>query len=615
MPDTVKPSAFRTALQSLLVLIAGAPLWSYAATPPSALSYPSPDTFYVGSLMTPLQPTVSGTVTAYSSVPALPPGLVLDSTSGMVTGTPTKATARTDYTITAKNTAGSTTFPVSISIDTPSVDVISSDISRMLVAGTTISVVAEIAPVGFTFTGTLYAMASDPNHVFASAVTVKRLTGTYEFQLSTSPALAAGHYQGDLLVKLCTNAACSGLQPVNSVTVPYQVDAMSAASAWLGDHVTPLSAWTGVADWSMFQGNAAHTGFVRVTLDPDTFTSRWTKPVTTVPGQNGLLVASLATAQNQLFVSGSNHLYALKELDGSANWSYDFSGLPYPSVNPASIAKGIVYVAAGQQSSTYLFAFNAKTGALRFKSGMSSQWENYLSPTIGPQGIYTNSGTYGGLYGFAPSGTQLFVASELQTSLWTPAVDASGVYTYTGYLQVTDPVTGAVTHTITDHSFQNYTYIIGGSPVIGTPGSIFMANYENSLLNGGGIGNTLINFRVANNSIAWQVPGDYPSTPAYGNGRLYACNNNPMRLEVRAEADGTLLWSWVPPQAGDVAFISEVLLTKNVVFVSTNLATYAIDLKTHKPVWSVPLVGKLALSKNGILYIQAANKISAFNVK
>jgi hypothetical protein len=32
-------------------------------------------------------------------------------------------------------------------------------------------------------------------------------------------------------------------------------------------------------------------------------------------------------------------------------------------------------------------------------------------------------------------------------------------------------------------------------------------------------------------------------------------------------------------------------------------------------VWSVPLVGKLSLSKNGVLYIQAADEISAFNVK
>ena len=112
-----------------------------------------------------------------------------------------------------------------------------------------------------------------------------------------------------------------------------------------------------------------------------------------------------------------------------------------------------------------------------------------------------------------------------------------------------------------------------------------------------------------------EVSGDYPSAPAYANGRVYVANNNPVRLEVRAESDGKLIWSWVPQQAGDVAFISEVLLTKNLAFVSTNLATYAIDLTTHLAVWSVPLVGKLLLSSNGVLYIQAANEISAFNVK
>ena len=81
-------------------------------------------------------------------------------------------------------------------------------------------------------------------------------------------------------------------------------------------------------------------------------------------------------------------------------------------------------------------------------------------------------------------------------------------------------------------------------------------------------------------------------------------NNNPVRLEARAEADGTLLWSWVPPQAGDTAFVSETLLTNTLIFVSTNLATYAIDTTTHQTVWSYPLIGKLALSRSRILYIE-----------
>jgi hypothetical protein len=282
-------------------------------------------------------------------------------------------------------------------------------------------------------------------------------------------------------------------------------------------------------------------------------------------------------------------------------------------VNPPAVSKGVVYVAAGQQDSTYMFAFDATSGAQVFQSQMSSQWENYLAPTVGDKGIYTNAGTYGGLYGFKRDGSPRFFVGENQQSLWTPAVDGSGVYSYTGYLQVVDPRTGAVTHTIEDDTFTNYTYIIGGSPVLGAPGSVFVANYINAQLNGGGIGNTLLRFSVATDSIAWKVAGDYPTTPAYAAGYLLAVNNKPFRLEVRAEADGGLQWEW-SPSAGDQYFVSEVLLTQNLAFVSTDVATYAISLKTHKKVWSYPLSGKLALSKSGILYIQGSDTLTAFNV-
>ncbi len=91
-------------------------------------------------------------------------------------------------------------------------------------------------------------------------------------------------------------------------------------------------------------------------------------------------------------------------------------------------------------------------------------------------------------------------------------------------------------------------------------------------------------------------------------------NDSPLRLEARAEGNGALLWSWVP-RGGDSAFVSEVLLTEKHVFVSTDVATYAIERAAHEAVWSVPYSGKLSLSKNGILYIQGTSEIRAFNVK
>jgi outer membrane protein assembly factor BamB len=99
---------------------------------------------------------------------------------------------------------------------------------------------------------------------------------------------------------------------------------------------------------------------------------------------------------------------------------------------------------------------------------------------------------------------------------------------------------------------------------------------------------------------------------------LYATNDNPLRLEARAETDGSLLWSWTPPTTGDLSFRSEVLVTDNLVFVSTAWAAYAIDLATHRTVWSYfsyPLGTRLAMSPSGILYLNGPDYLTAINLK
>jgi hypothetical protein len=367
----------------------------------------------------------------------------------------------------------------------------------------------------------------------------------------------------------------------------------------------------------MFQGNAAHTGFVPATLDPNTFSTRWTGGPTlnnTPNNYNGAYAWTLTTDGGQLYIGFGTTLYALKELDASQVWTYQ-SALQFPSVNAPAAANGTVYMAGGQQSSTYLFGFDETDGSIIFQSQMSSQWEHYFAPTIGPAGVYTNAGTYGGLYGFDLSGNQLFFDNLSQTSQWTPAVDANHVYSWTGVLTLADPVTGAVQATVQDPTFQNYEYIIDGSAVLGSAGSVFAANYANAYINGGGLGNTLTNFNANTQTVTWQLTGDYGYNPAYDSGVLYAPNNQPFRLEARSETDGSLLWAWTPPLAGDNTFNGEALLTSSMIFVSTNLATYGIDRTTHQLVFSYPFAGRLALSNNGILYIQGTGPIVAINVK
>jgi hypothetical protein len=81
------------------------------------LSYQTPQPYTVGTEITPLDPTVTGTVTSYVVSPDLPAGLSLDATTGRISGKPT-VPWRATHTIMAKNSGGNTTFDLLISVMT-----------------------------------------------------------------------------------------------------------------------------------------------------------------------------------------------------------------------------------------------------------------------------------------------------------------------------------------------------------------------------------------------------------------------------------------------------------------------------------------------------------------
>ena len=89
--------------------------------PPSKLSYLAGTPDYVqGRPIVPNSPTSSGgAVTAYSVMPALPAGLTLSTSSGIISGTPTATRANTNYTVTASNSGGSTTATLNICVTAP----------------------------------------------------------------------------------------------------------------------------------------------------------------------------------------------------------------------------------------------------------------------------------------------------------------------------------------------------------------------------------------------------------------------------------------------------------------------------------------------------------------
>ncbi len=487
----------------------------------------------------------------------------------------------------------------------------SGTVARVVASGTGVHVDVTARASNFTPKGTLYAVANDPAGLLQVPVQVTAAGDTYTFSLD-SAMLPAGRHEGTLTLKLCADQACTTAQAVPSISVAYELTVLSAGSAWPGDNLSALAPLAGASDWATFQGNNAHTGYVPAELSPDRFRLRWKRgSVNTSATDSDAPPSPLVTSGGLLFASGDLKLVAYREQDGGTVWSRDMGDTSYPSVNPPAVDNGVVYMAAGQ-SSPYLYAFQAATGNVVFRTPMSSYWSDYMPPIVQSGGVFT-AGGYGALLGYTLTGDSLMNASLSQTTTWTPAGDEKGIYAYTGdALTIFDPRTGAKLKTIRDNASSSYVYAIGGAPVIGAKG-VYAAAYASANSYGGR--NSLTRFDTVNGYVDWRVAGAYPVTPAYANGVLYAPNTAPLRVEARSEETGALLWAWTPQQNVETKFHGAPVVTKNMLFFSTNKVTYALDLRSQKVVWSYPAPGHLAISANGVLYIQTPDGLVAVNLK
>ena len=122
--------------------------------PPSALSYtPALASGTVGTPISSLMPTVTGTVASYEVSPALPLGLSLDTSSGVISGTPSAAASSSDYTVTATNGTGSTTATVTI-------EVVAAPVGSTFAGAYPGASMTDVAPNGLTYLAN-YAFGGD----------------------------------------------------------------------------------------------------------------------------------------------------------------------------------------------------------------------------------------------------------------------------------------------------------------------------------------------------------------------------------------------------------------------------------------------------------------------
>jgi hypothetical protein len=158
---------------------------------PSGLSYNTPNVFTKGTAITSLSPTVSGgTVANYSVSPALPAGLSINTTTGVISGNPTVISAPTTYTVTATNTGGSTTASLSITVNdmapgslsytTPNIYTLGTPISTLspTISGGAVTsyTISPALPTGLTFNTTTGVISGTPTVI--SSATIYTVTAT-----------------------------------------------------------------------------------------------------------------------------------------------------------------------------------------------------------------------------------------------------------------------------------------------------------------------------------------------------------------------------------------------------------------------------------------------------
>ena len=139
--------------------------------------------------------STGGTVASYSISPAAPAGTTFNTTTGILSGTPTSVAPATAYTITATNTSGTSTqvFTLTVTLAPPAFTISSASESKTVntaIAGYTISStggtvasysISPAAPAGTTFNTTTGILSGTPTSVApatAYTITATNTSGT-----------------------------------------------------------------------------------------------------------------------------------------------------------------------------------------------------------------------------------------------------------------------------------------------------------------------------------------------------------------------------------------------------------------------------------------------------
>ena len=332
---------------------------------PTNLTYSSNPAVYTvnAPIMVNVPRTTGGEATQYAMSPsslALPADLMLNSTSGMISGTPSAASPATSYSITASNAFGSSSVALTITVD-------SNDATKLTYSPSTVVYTAgqAITPLAVS----------------------NGVTGTY----TVNPPLPTG------LSLNSGSGTISGTPSAVTSTETYAVTASTSAGNAVGavsitvDGVAPWAQTIPNMDQAITPLAPAGSQFQQLNPDlPDHPAWLATHAATTAVSPDGGTMLVLTSGYNRVFGQGSNSLTSFYPSDSNEHvFVYDIS-------NGAPIKKQVLQVPvtyfgiAWDPSNTHFYVPGCSWDAVHIFSATGGFWaeENTVQTKSGPVPLF-----------------------------------------------------------------------------------------------------------------------------------------------------------------------------------------------------------------------------------
>ncbi|MFZ6767410.1 PQQ-binding-like beta-propeller repeat protein [Undibacterium sp. Di26W] len=511
-------------------------------------------------------------------------------------------------------------LPYSFEVRAPSITISPAEITASFVPAEEKSFELEIrSEAGIDFINRVGVSVTDPAGLLTNGNAVTKIDkNTIRTTIRMTSKPPVGKYVGALEVRLCGGNinSCDFPYQINPWKIPYNLEVKTNTST--------LSPTPGAADWNGYQGNVAHTGYVPVTLNVNAFSPRFLFEIDSkymAQGQittQGDTVYFSAPAANG-GIGGA--VFAVNESDGKVKWTFPVAD---GWVNPPAAQNGKVYFMNTGTQSSGLWVLDQSNGNRLGKTNVITTSSYFYAPVVDGQTVFSRNGPQNQFLSSSSADTlssNWNFASDNMDALWSPAVDTNYVYMF-----VTKGNTGGPGGlAMINRQSGKQTTLIAAPDIQAS-----MTRVEPTLCDGVNLliasnGLSLVNFDLASQKIKWTVKDTFYSNPVCAGSTLYILNG--YGVDARSLSTGALLWQWKFPDGvyydqkpiGANGYLQNMIVTNNVLLVGSFSAVFAVDLSSHQTVWSYPRGGDLALSKNGILYVNKGTSgygsFMAFNTK